>query len=46
MNSNKALQRGFPNNGNEVDNHPSIADVLVVSDDDAWAVSTEKTLNL
>ena len=46
MNSNnKALQRGFPNDRNEVDDRPSLADVLVVSDDDAWAASTEKILN-
>lgn len=45
MNSNKAFQRGFPNDGNEVDDRPSMADVLIVSDDDAWAVSTEKILN-
>jgi len=31
MNSSKAFQRGFPNDGNEVDNHPSMADVLIVS---------------
>ena len=41
----KELQRGFSNGRNEVGNRPSLGDVLIISRDEASAISTEKLLN-
>jgi hypothetical protein len=41
----KASLHHFPGSRNDINNRLSLGDVLIVSGDEAWAISMEKILN-